>query len=113
MHEMSITLETVKLVVEQAEKQGFKKVTAVWLEIGELSCIEADAIQFCFDIATRETLAEGAKLHIIIVPGEAWCFKCDKTVLLPKRGEACPHCGGYQLNVMQGNELRVKEIEVG
>ncbi len=112
MHEMSITLETVKLVVEQAQQQGFKKVTAVWLEIGELSCIEADAITFCFDIATRDTLAEGAKLHIIIVPGEAWCFQCDKHVLLPKRGEACPDCGGYQLNVMQGNELRVKEIEV-
>ena len=113
MHEMSISMNTVELIVEQAQKQGFNKVTAAWLEIGELSCIEADAVEFCFEMAARETIVEGAKLHIIKIPGQAWCFDCQKEVTLAKRGDSCPDCKSYQLNVMQGNELRVKEIEVG
>ena len=40
MHEMSLSMDTVDLVVEQATQQGFNKVTKVWLEIGVLSCVE-------------------------------------------------------------------------
>jgi hydrogenase nickel incorporation protein HypA/HybF len=112
MHEMSISLDTVNLVVESAEQKGYKKVTAVWLEIGALSCIEPDTIKFCFEIAARKTIAEHCKLHIESCAGKAYCFVCEKNVILEQRGHACPSCKGFKLKVMQGDELRVKEIEV-
>jgi hydrogenase nickel incorporation protein HypA/HybF len=28
-------------------------------------------------------------------------------------GEPCPRCGSYQLQVTAGDELRVKDIEIG
>ncbi|WP_257797936.1 hydrogenase maturation nickel metallochaperone HypA [Psychromonas sp. CD1] len=109
---MSISIDTVNLVVESAQKQGFKKVTAVWLEIGALSCIEPETIEFCYEMAARETIAEHSTLHIESVAGQAYCFTCGKDVVLKQRGNACPTCDGFQLKVIKGDELRVKEIEV-
>ena len=37
---------------------------------------------------------------------------CGESVALDRLGEACPLCGGYQLQVTHGDEMRVKEIEV-
>lgn len=112
MHEMSMSLETANLIVDSAHQQGFKKVTAVWLEIGALSCIEADTLIYCLELAIRDTLAEGSTIHLIPSPGKAYCFNCQKEVELVIRGEPCPSCQGFQLKVMQGDELRIKEIEV-
>jgi hydrogenase nickel incorporation protein HypA/HybF len=39
-------------------------------------------------------------------------MRCCETVPLTARGDACPRCGSYQLQVSAGEELRVKELEV-
>ncbi|MDO2948327.1 hydrogenase maturation nickel metallochaperone HypA [Aeromonas simiae] len=112
MHEMSLAMSTIDLVVETATRQGFSKVTGVWLEVGRLSCVEADTIAFCFEAAARATPAEGARLHIEHKGAEAWCYECHLTVTLEQRGQSCPQCGGFQLRVAQGDSLRVTNIEV-
>ncbi|OAN11305.1 hydrogenase nickel incorporation protein HybF [Photobacterium jeanii] len=112
MHEMSLSMETVDLIAAQTRQKGFNKVTKVWLEIGVLSCVEPDTIAFCFDLAAKETLVEGAELEIVSKEGKALCYDCDQTVALAKRGDSCPLCQGYKLKVLQGDEMRIKEIEV-
>jgi hydrogenase nickel incorporation protein HypA/HybF len=37
---------------------------------------------------------------------------CSKLQTLGRRGDACPDCGGFTLIVEQGEELRLKELEV-
>ncbi|HEY5308271.1 MAG TPA: hydrogenase maturation nickel metallochaperone HypA [Casimicrobiaceae bacterium] len=44
--------------------------------------------------------------------GTAWCMPCGAQVPLEKLGDACPRCGSYQLQVLQGDEMRVKEIGI-
>ena len=112
MHEMSLCEGVLQILEEHAVKQGFKRVEKVWLEIGALSGVEIEAMRFCFDAVTRNSLADGAHLEIIEVPGEAWCMKCEKTVIVAQRFDACPHCGGYQLQVTGGDEMKIKELEV-
>ncbi|WP_294540472.1 hydrogenase maturation nickel metallochaperone HypA [uncultured Rhodoblastus sp.] len=112
MHEMSLTEGVVEILSEEARKQGFSRVKTVWLEIGILSGVEPEAMEFCFDAATRGTLAEGAKLEIIRTPGQGWCLDCGKTVALIERFGACPECGLYHVQMVAGDEMRVKELEV-
>jgi hydrogenase nickel incorporation protein HypA/HybF len=112
MHEMSLAEGIVQLIEDAARTQGFAQVRAVWLEIGRLSSVEPEALRFSFDAVTRGTLADGARLEIVYVPGSAWCLKCSRSVDLPALYEACPHCGGYQVQVTGGTEMRVKELEV-
>lgn len=112
MHEMSLCESIVTILEENARRQGFSRVKAVWLEIGGLAGVEVEAMRFGFEAVTRGTLAEQARLEIIDVPGQAWCMQCAKTVPVYRLFDACPECGGYQLQVTGGEEMRIKELEV-
>ena len=112
MHEMSLTEGVVEIFREEARKQGFSRVKTVWLEIGALSAVDPSAMEFCFDAATRGTLAEGARLEIICTPGQGWCLDCEKTVKLEERFGACPECGRSHVQMTGGDEMRVRELEV-
>jgi hydrogenase nickel incorporation protein HypA/HybF len=61
MHELGITRNIVAIVTEHA---GGARVKRVSLEIGKLSAVLPDAIRFCFDVCSRDTLLEGAELTI-------------------------------------------------
>jgi hydrogenase nickel incorporation protein HypA/HybF len=112
MHEMSLCEGILQILEDNAKSQGFKKVKTVWLEIGALSGVEIEAMKFCFDAVTRNTLAEQAALEIIKNPGLAWCMKCSKNVEVRQRFDECPDCGSYQLQVVAGDEMKIKELEV-
>jgi hydrogenase nickel incorporation protein HypA/HybF len=112
MHELSICEGVVQILIEQARVQHYSRVKTAWLEIGALAGVEVEALRFGFEVITRGTLAEGARLEIISIPGRAWCFPCGEAVALEQRGAPCPQCGGYQLEVTRGEELRIKELEV-
>ncbi|NNG05232.1 MAG: hydrogenase maturation nickel metallochaperone HypA [Inquilinus sp.] len=112
MHEMSLTRSMVGIIEGQAATHGFQRVSRVRLEIGELSCVDPEALTFCFDAATRDTVAEGATLAILTVPGQAWCRDCDMAVPIGQRGEPCPRCGDYRLQIRAGDEIRIKDLEV-
>ncbi len=112
MHEMSLAEGVLQLIEDAATQQEFTKVDAVWLEIGQLSGVEVEAMRFCFDAVTRDSIARGARLEIIALPGTGWCMACALTVPMAEVFGECPHCGGYQMQVTGGTEMRVKELEV-
>ncbi len=112
MHEMSLCEGVLKILEQNACTQGYRRVKTVWLEIGVLSCVEPEAMRFSFDLVMDGSLAEGATLEIVRMPGEAWCMQCARTVKVNQRYDACPDCGGYQLQVTTGDEMRIKELEV-
>jgi hydrogenase nickel incorporation protein HypA/HybF len=112
MHEMAIAESVLEIVEATARGNAAARVSAVWLELGALSHVEARALLFCFDAVTRGSLAEGATLEILVLPGEAWCMPCGDRVALAKLGDPCPRCGSFQLQVMSGEEMRVKEIAI-
>ncbi|HEX9180230.1 MAG TPA: hydrogenase maturation nickel metallochaperone HypA [Burkholderiales bacterium] len=112
MHEMSLAEGVVQIVEDYARRENFRRVKTVWLEIGRLSGVEMEAMRFCFEAATRSTVAEGATLEILETPGSAWCLQCSEPVSVAARYDPCPRCGGYQLQVTGGTEMRVKELEV-
>ena len=102
----------LQLVEDGARQNAASAVKAVWLEIGALAQVEVDALRFCFDAVTRGTLAEGARLEIVATPGAAWCMPCGERVAIERIGDPCPQCGSHQLQVVQGEAMRVREIEV-
>lgn len=112
MHEMSLAEGVVQIIEDAAREQGFSTVRSVLLEIGRLSSAEPEAMRFCFEAVARGTLAEGALLEIIDVPGEGQCLSCGKTVALLAVYDPCPLCGEYPVQPTAGTEMRVKELEV-
>jgi hydrogenase nickel incorporation protein HypA/HybF len=112
MHEMSMAEGVLQLIEDAARKDQFTKVKTVWLEIGQLSGVEPEAMAFCFDAVMRDSVAAGARLEIITVPGVGWCMACAKSVPMTEVFGECPQCRGYQMQVTGGTEMRVKELEV-
>ena len=112
MHEMALCEGLLQAIEEQAGTQGFSRVHAVRLEVGTLAAVECDAMRFNFDIITRGTLAEDARLDIVEVDGTAWCMPCDTAVRLQRFGDACPRCGSHQLQVVDGKQIKIRQLEV-
>jgi hydrogenase nickel incorporation protein HypA/HybF len=112
MHELTLTESVLDIVAEEAGRRNVEHVRAVVLEIGALSCAEPEAIRFCFDVQSRGTLAEGARLEIRRAPGEGWCARCARPVAMVERYDACPRCGRTGLRVTSGDAMRVLEMEV-
>ncbi len=112
MHEMALAESLVGILEEQARVQNYARVRTVWLEVGPLANVEVEALRFSFDVVTRGTLAEGARLECDSPPARAWCLPCGESVAIAQRFDACPLCGGHQLQVTSGDEFRVKELEV-
>ncbi|OAI19992.1 MULTISPECIES: hydrogenase maturation nickel metallochaperone HypA [Methylomonas] len=112
MHEMSLCESILQTLEQQAPIQQYRKVKAVWLEIGALAGVEIEALRFSFDLVVRGSLAEGAGLEIVTVPGMAWCLPCGRTVEVQQFYDECPFCGSHQLQVTDGHQMRIKELEV-
>lgn len=112
MHEMSLCEGILQVLEDQAEAQQYRQVKTVWLEIGALSGVEPSAMQFSYEVVSRGTLAEGSRLEIVELPGTAWCMQCAASVTIGERHAACPGCGGYQLQVTGGDQMRIRELEV-
>jgi hydrogenase nickel incorporation protein HypA/HybF len=112
MHEMSLAESVREIVEETARAHCAKRVAAVRLEIGKLAQVEIEAMRFAFDVVMRGSAAEAARLEFVEVDGTAWCMRCSETVVIERRGDACPRCDSYQLQVTGGDRMRVMDIEI-
>ena len=108
MHELGITRNIVAIVSENA---GDRKVSRVLLEIGKLSAIFPDSIRFCFDVCSKDTLLEGAVLHINEVQGLARCRVCENEFEIEQLFGVCS-CGSSKIQCIAGEEMKIIEIEV-
>jgi hydrogenase nickel incorporation protein HypA/HybF len=109
MHEMSITQGIIDICESHA---GGRRVLSIDVEIGELSSVVPDAVEFCFEACSHGTLMEGARLNIIRIPGRGHCLECETETPLTALFGTCQSCGSYQVKIVSGEEMRVREIEV-
>lgn len=112
MHEISLLENILEIIEQQAELQGFKQVKRVTLEIGMLSCVEAEAMHFGFDAVMKNTLAEKAILELSYQQGLGRCRFCDHQVAMQTLYDPCSACGKPGLEVVQGNDLKLIDLIV-
>jgi hydrogenase nickel incorporation protein HypA/HybF len=112
MHEMSLAESVREIVEDTARTHGAHRVSVVRLEVGRLAQVEVEALRFAFEVVQRGSLAEGARLEIGQADGTVWCMACSSAGTIVRRGDACPHCGSWQLQVTGGDRMRVMDIEI-
>ena len=112
MHEMSIVAGVLDIAEKEARAAGATVINTVEIEVGRLAGVEIDALEFCFEVARRDTLAAGAELVIHDIPGVGHCPDCDKDVEVDFFMAVCPECEKAMVDIRQGRELRVRAINV-
>jgi hydrogenase nickel incorporation protein HypA/HybF len=108
VHELSITESVVAAVTERL---GDERVEVITLEVGRLSGVVADSIRFCFDLCTEGTSLQGATLDIVDIPGRAHCQSCDTSFEMTDQIPLC-ECGSTDLEILSGDELRIRNVRV-
>ncbi len=118
MHELSISQAIADTVMRHA---GGRKVARVDLRLGALRQVVPDSLAFYFEIVGRDTVCEGAELHLELVDALLRCPECSSEwdpapqpaldgMLTP--AFRCPGCGAAGAQTLAGDELEVESIEV-
>jgi len=111
MHEMSIATNIFD-IAEKSMQNDKQKLTAITLQVGELTGVEIEALQFCFDAIKHSTPFPDAELVIENVPGKGTCESCGKELHIDQPFALCPHCENYTVRVTGGQELKITTLEV-
>jgi hydrogenase nickel incorporation protein HypA/HybF len=112
MHELSVTQSLLDLVLEHAERAGARRVTRIDIQVGALTGVIDESVQFYFDFISRDTPAAGARLAFCHVAARLRCRQCGAEFEPAERDWLCPECGATGGEVVAGRELMVQSIEV-
>ena len=76
MHDFHLANEILKTVLEYAEKNGFKNVSKVRIELGSIiehdEEISPENLIYNFKLLAEKTIARDAKLEINKIRGDSW-----------------------------------------
>ncbi|MEO5344845.1 MAG: hydrogenase maturation nickel metallochaperone HypA [Magnetococcus sp. YQC-9] len=114
MHELSIALALVEQVRRIAEKESATRIVSIRLRVGALSGVDAEALSFCFPMAARESMAEGAQLIIDSEPLRWLCLACQQLFTLDNNqpDQLCPHCGAPDHHLTGSDDLILESVEM-
>jgi hydrogenase nickel incorporation protein HypA/HybF len=112
MHEFSLVLNIIDIVTEYAVKENAKEVKEVEIEVGELSGVVIEAMEFALQTAVKGTLMEHSAVHIQEIKGLARCHSCLNEFETDSLFKPCPKCHTCAPDIIKGQELRVKSIVV-
>ena len=113
MHEMGLVQNIFNIVLRTAEQNRIAKVLRINIRAGQLRAIVPEQLQFCFEILSKESpIVEGAELVIETVPIKGKCKSCGQEFAVEEYRFVCPACEQEDIEVLQGMELLVSNIEV-
>ena len=110
MHELSIIKALIKSVEEYQRAEQANQVKSLRIEVGNMTCVDADRLLFCFDMVKQDAGLSDVDLCIDPVQATAQCLSCGHRYEIRRVGEPCK-CGSYKHDLLSGNELNLTEIE--
>lgn len=110
MHELSIAMSIVEIAEENVRQSEISSVSEISIEVGGLSGVVEEALEFAMDEAVKNTVLKDAKRTIIRIPGKVKCLACFHEFEVDDIFSPCPVCGSFENDVIAGKELRVKSM---
>ncbi|MFW9974628.1 MAG: hydrogenase maturation nickel metallochaperone HypA [Candidatus Thorarchaeota archaeon] len=122
MHEFSAACSIVDTALEAAMNNGASRVSVVNVEVGEFTFLIPEQLVFNFEIASRNSILEGAKLRIKTVTGRLLCNDCgfegepNLDPDIPNQIAAfapmkCGKCGSSSTKITGGRDFVITSIE--
>ncbi len=113
MHEMGIVMQIIEIATSSIPKElTGTPIERINLRIGKLSAVVPHSLNFCFEIASKDTPLDGAKLNIEEVPVVASCKECNHQWTIEDSSFTCPKCESGDIDILSGRELDIASIEI-
>ena len=113
MHELGVVFYVVKDVKKVAEENEVRHISAVTIELGEVSAVIPEYLVDCWNWARKkEPVMENAELRIEKMEAVSFCEDCKQEYPTIQYAKICPYCGSEHTFLLRGNEFNIKEIEV-
>jgi hydrogenase nickel incorporation protein HypA/HybF len=112
VHEYSIVQSLIDLIEENAKNNDAKKVTKVEVKVGVLSGVEIELLETAFNTFKEGTICEDSEFIVYKQEVVVRCKECEKESSLQNEEYSCPHCGSYNLEVLDGEEMYLMSLEL-
>ena len=112
MLELSIALSIIELAEAEAGKAGSSEIIELELEVGFLAGIDFEALEFALEMSKHRTILEKAKIRINKIKAMRHCRNCNIDFETEDLVSPCPECKNYHLELIRGDELRIKSLVV-
>ncbi|MBP6978969.1 MAG: hydrogenase maturation nickel metallochaperone HypA [Bacteroidales bacterium] len=110
MHELSIAMNIIEIATEEVEKAGGGRILSIELEVGMLSGVVVEALEFAMEVSVKKTVLENARINIHTIEAQAVCNQCQYLFEVEDLFTDCPRCHSYDSRLIRGNELRLKSL---
>lgn len=111
MHELSVTKSILDLCVQEAKKNGLRRVWRINIALGKFTGFSAKAIRFYFNRLDKDTACDGARLIFREIPIRIKCSACGHEQAIKEPVFVCPACNSRRLDITSGREFFVESIE--
>lgn len=111
MHELSIATNIVEIAVEEAKKAQVQDFSEIVLEVGALSGIVEEALEFAMAEAVKGSPLRNAKRVLITIQGKARCNQCMQEFITPDHFTPCIECGYPYTDIVKGKDLIIKSLK--
>lgn len=112
MHEYSIVQSLLDSCDENARQNNATKVTKVVVKIGVMSGVEPSLLQTAFDTFKEKTICEEAEFIINMQQVLVKCNSCSQESTLQKLQYCCPKCQSTDLNILDGEDMYLMQLEL-
>ncbi|NOZ33834.1 MAG: hydrogenase maturation nickel metallochaperone HypA [Chlorobi bacterium] len=109
---MSIVVSIIDIAENEAKKAHAEKISELELDIGTVSGIELNALNFAFESVKPQTMLKNAEIKINIIYAKSKCEDCSFEYKTDNVYNLCPKCNSYRTHIIQGKEMKVKSISV-
>ncbi len=111
MHELSVTQSILNICLEERKKRNFKFIKEINLCVGEFCGLVPNCINYYFEIISKGTVAENAKINIKKINAKIKCLDCLYEGEINK-DYICPLCSSLNFKILGGNEFYLESLEV-
>ena len=112
MHELAVCQALIDQVARIAHDRGARQVVSITVSVGALAGVEPKLLEHAFPLAAAGGPAEHAALVVETIPVTVRCRTCRaETGAAPNR-LLCGACQGWQVDVVSGEQLLLKSIEL-
>ncbi len=108
MHELSIASGICKAALQHS---GGRKVLFLRIEVGALSGVLADALDFCIREIAGESGVGDAEIVIEEAAPRLRCA-CGTEYEPADILDGCPSCGGFDREIVSGTDVLITEMRV-